>query len=264
MLLVSYHMKSRNTFCEIHGLICRKLISTTRHIDVWSCLTTFLLAEDGWFFWLVWFWLGFFWRGEEQAMLGTQPILNTAAFPIGLIKIARYGTLMQHDCIIASCTALTYLLSHTKLDNVKTFQPGGNVTVLPNGVQLTGTLVLLLPGVLGHRDDWCEHSEATSLALSSCQEGLLALWLCLCSGRLVGASLSIPGSQPATAHQCWVGSLAAIGFSPAGRREMRGEGCARLCGLAGSKRRKEKGFWIRSSWLTCGKLQVTAKLTGSK
>lgn len=44
-LLVSYHMKSHNTFCEIRGLISEKLISISRHIDVWSYLTTFLLAE---------------------------------------------------------------------------------------------------------------------------------------------------------------------------------------------------------------------------
>lgn len=51
---------------------------------------------------------------------------------------------------------------------------------------------------------------------------------------------------------------------PCEEEEARGEGFARLCGLAGSKGRTEKGFWIQSSQMTFGKPQVTAKLTGSK
>jgi len=61
--------------------------------------------------------------------------------------------LMQRDCIIAFCTPQIYLLSHTKLDNTKTFQPGGNVTLLPDAVQCDGTFALLSPWVLGHGDD---------------------------------------------------------------------------------------------------------------
>lgn len=79
-------------------------------------------------------------------MLGMQLIFNTAAFPIGLIKIVRYGMLMQHDCIIASCTALTYLLSHTKLDNVKTFQP---VEMLPCCLMVCNSLEPLFCWGLG-------------------------------------------------------------------------------------------------------------------
>lgn len=67
-------------------------------------------------------------------MLGTQLTFNASSFPIEWIKIISYSMLVQHDCIIASCTALIYLLSHTKSDNVKIFQPDGNVIVLPNDV----------------------------------------------------------------------------------------------------------------------------------
>lgn len=42
-------------------------------------------------------------------MLGVQLNFNTVSFPAGLIKIVSYGMLMQHDCIIASCTALSIL-----------------------------------------------------------------------------------------------------------------------------------------------------------
>ena len=86
-------------------------------------------------------------------MLGMRLTFNTASFPIEMIKIISYGMLMQYDCITASCTALTYLLSRPKLDNMKTFQPGGNVIMLPYAVQRARTLVLLQPRVLGHGDD---------------------------------------------------------------------------------------------------------------
>lgn len=222
-LLVSYHMKSHNNFYEIHGLISGKLISITRHIDVWSYLTTFLLTEG------TLFWAG---KREEQAMLRMQLTFNTASFPIALIKIISYGMLMQHDCIIASCTALTYLLSHTKLDNVKTFQPGGNVIMLLNAVQRDGTSVLLRPRMLGQRHDWCEHLASTSLSLSSCQEGLLAFQLCLCSGRLVGARFSILGSG--WPHLQPSGSALRGG----GGRMVKGVwGSAGLLGARGGKRR---------------------------
>lgn len=161
-------------------------------------------------------------------MLGMQLPCNTTPFPIGLIQIISYGMLMQHDCIIASCTCPTYLLNHTKLDKAKTFQPDGNVIMLPNAVQCARTLVLLWPRVSGQGDDRCDDSAATS--------ALAGWWVLACSHRI----------------------------QPCREEEARGEGCARLCGLAGSERRKEKGFWIRSSRMTCGKPQVTAKFRGNK
>lgn len=79
-------------------------------------------------------WLSGVFLGGEKGRAGNagNATFFTASFPIGLIKIISYGMLMQHDCIIASCTARTYLLSHIKLDNGKTFQPSGNVITLPN------------------------------------------------------------------------------------------------------------------------------------
>lgn len=42
------------------------------------------------------------------------------------------------------------------------------------------------------------------------------------------------------------------------------KGVLRVCGLTESKRRKEQGFWIQSSQMTCGKPQVTAELAGRR
>lgn len=61
--------------------------------------------------------------------------------------------LMQHDFIIASCTAQTYLLSHIKLDNGKTFQPSGNVITLPNAARCARAPVLPWPRVSGQGGD---------------------------------------------------------------------------------------------------------------
>lgn len=95
------------------------------------------------------------------------------SFPIGLIKIISYGILMQHDCIIECCTALSSLLRHAKLDNVKTFNPSGNLIALPGCKAACLHLVLLYacipsspscccPGcLLGHKEppSFCAAAE---------------------------------------------------------------------------------------------------------
>lgn len=225
MSLLSYHMKSHNTFCEICGLTSGKLISITRHIDAWSYLTISLARR----------WFSFF--GGGGAGNAGNAAFNTASFLIGLTKIISYGMLMQHDCVIASCNALTYLSNHTKLDHPKTFQPGGNLIMVLNAVQRNGTSVLLWPGVRARRRlMWALSSH---LALSFLlQEGFLPFWPCLCSGRLVGTWLRIPGSQPAAAHRCQVASLEAIRFSAVGRCVVKGVwSSAGLLGAKGGKRR---------------------------
>lgn len=76
-------MKSHNIFCGIHGLISRKIISSTRLTDVWSYLIPFLLAEGI---------PGFLCRRrEEQAVLGMQLSFNSASFPVGLTKMVSYS-----------------------------------------------------------------------------------------------------------------------------------------------------------------------------
>lgn len=143
--------------------------------------------------------------------------------------------------------------------------------MVPNAVQCTRTLVLLLPRVLGQGDDWCEHSAATSLSLSSCQEGLLAFQLCLCSSRLVGAQLSIPGSQLATVCQCRLASLAAIGSSPARRRRHVVKGSQGSVGLLGARggQRRGSGFshpkWLVGSHkLLQNSLAVSSRALGER
>lgn len=102
---------------------------------------------------------------------------------------------------------------------------------------------------------------ALSFLLPGGSAGFVALLLLWESG---GCPIIHP-RLPAGSYSWVLGGLT-LGHrvSPVGRREVCGEGSVRLCGLAGSKRGKEKGFWVRSPWMTCGKTQVTAKLPGSK
>lgn len=173
--------------------------------------------------------------------------------------------LMQHDCIIASCTALTYLLSHIKWDNGKTFQPGGNVTTLPNAVRRARAPVLLWPRVSGVEVTDVSTQQPPPHSVFLPARGVS--WLFGSASALeVGGCQVIHGGLPAGYCPLSVpGDLTCSRrVQPVIRREVCGEGCAEGLRAHESKRRKEKGFWIQSSQMTCGKPQVTAELAGRK